>query len=140
MFLTDFIFYDYQYGFRPKHSTNHPIIHLLYHCASSSSKHDPETTLVILCDLSKASDVIDYAILLTGLNMISQADSSMLILMSNIAYGSNTDRGTTRLNFGTITLFIVCKQYYKFMSWHDLVVCRRYRLNYLELESERTFY
>ena len=62
------ILYDHQYGFRPKHSTIHPIIHLLNHCASSSSKHDPETTLAILCDLSKAFDVINHAILLTKMN------------------------------------------------------------------------
>ena len=60
--------YYHQYGFRPKHSTIHPIIHLLNHCASSSSKHDPETTLAILCDLSKAFDVIDHDILLSKMN------------------------------------------------------------------------
>ena len=92
------ILYDHQYGFRTKHSTIHPIIHLLNHCASSSSKHDPETTLAILCDLSNAFDVINHDILLignmnncgirglakylmTGLKTISQADNNMLILM-----------------------------------------------------------
>ena len=42
-FLTEHnIFYEHQYGFRPKHSTIHPIIHLLDHCASSS-KNYPDT-------------------------------------------------------------------------------------------------
>ena len=62
------ILYDHQYGFRPKHSTIHPIIHLLNHCASSSSKPEPETTLAVLCDLSKAFDVIDHDILFSKMN------------------------------------------------------------------------
>ena len=88
------ILYDHQYGFRPKYSTIHLIIHLLNYCAYSSSKHDPETTLAVLCDLSKAFDVIDHDILLSKMNnygirrlangwfkIISQVDNSMLILM-----------------------------------------------------------
>ena len=62
------ILYDQQYGFRPKYSTIHPIINLLNHCASSSSKHDPETTLAVLCDLLKAFDVIYQDILLSKMN------------------------------------------------------------------------
>ena len=62
------IFYKHQYGFRPKHSTIHPIIHLLNHCASKSSNIDPEMSLAVLCDLSKAFDVIDHGILLNKLS------------------------------------------------------------------------
>ena len=36
------ILYKHQYGFRPKHSTIHPILHLLNHCASTSSNNNPE--------------------------------------------------------------------------------------------------
>ena len=36
-FNSNNIFYKHQYGFREKHSTIHPIIHLLNYCAESTS-------------------------------------------------------------------------------------------------------
>ena len=54
------ILFRYQYGFRPKHSTVRPIIHLLNHCSEASNKAIPEYTLAIFCDLTKAFDVISH--------------------------------------------------------------------------------
>ena len=60
------ISFKHQYGFRPKHSTIHPIIQLLNYCAESNNKPRLEITLAIFCDLSKVFDVI--SILLNKLN------------------------------------------------------------------------
>ena len=58
------LFYEHQYGFRTKHSTIHPIIHLLNECAESMNCSPQKSTLAILCDLSKAFDVINHEILI----------------------------------------------------------------------------
>lgn len=54
----------YQYGLRPKHNTIHPLIHLLDGCAHASNCSKTKYILAVLCDLSKAYDVIDHNILL----------------------------------------------------------------------------
>ena len=62
------LFYQHQYGFRPKRTTSHPIIQLLNKCASDNNLKPKHLTATIVCDLSKAFDVINHNILIRKLD------------------------------------------------------------------------
>ena len=65
LLISNDILYKQQYGFHPKYSTIHPIIHLLPYCAISMFKPDTELTLAVFCDLSNETN---HEILLKKMN------------------------------------------------------------------------
>ncbi len=55
----------FQFGFRPKHSTVHPMMHLVKHV--SEALNNKKYTIAIFCDLRKAFDSCNHGVLLDKL-------------------------------------------------------------------------
>ena len=92
------ILYRHQYGFRAKHSTIHPVLHLLNHCAEAINSSRSQLTVATFCDLSKAFDTISTDILLHKLNIYGirgLANKWIESFLTNITQYVNIDSHTS---------------------------------------------
>ena len=76
-FLTDNnILSQWQFGFRPRHSTLHPMVHFMNHI--SDAFNEKQSTIAIFCDLRKAFDTCNHEILLSKLTKYGLAGTELL--------------------------------------------------------------
>ena len=61
------VLHEFQFGFRPNHNTNQPIIHILDKIYHGLNNDNPEYTIGIFLDLKKAFDTVDHTTLLQKL-------------------------------------------------------------------------
>jgi len=79
------VLYNHQYGFRPRHNTTHPIIHLLNQVAEENDKPLKNLTMSVFLDLSKAFDTISHKILITKLDYLGIRGTALNLLRNYLS-------------------------------------------------------
>ena len=69
------MFFDNQYGFRPKHSTECATLELVDRIVMQMDKNDVQINIFL--DLSKAFDTIDHTILLNKFRYYGTGDAGL---------------------------------------------------------------
>jgi len=67
---------QWQFGFRPRHSTLHPMVHFMNHVSEALNKK--QHTIAIFCDLRKAFDTCDHDILCQKLHRCGVGGTELL--------------------------------------------------------------
>ena len=88
------LFFNDQYGFRPKHSTEYAALELIDRIINKMDLN--EITIDIFLDLSKAFDTIDHTILLHKLKYYGLEQSTLRLIESYLKIGNNTVHGNRR--------------------------------------------
>ena len=72
------ILYKHQYGFRPGHSTSHPLMHFTDNIFSALNQEPSKFNISIFIDLKKAFDTVNFDILLKKLSHYGIKDTENL--------------------------------------------------------------
>ena len=77
------LFYEFQFGFRPNHSTIHPLIHFINYINQAHSNN--EHVISVFIDLKKAFDTVNHEVLLQKLKYYGIRGISNTIFRSYLA-------------------------------------------------------
>jgi len=78
---------QWQFGFRPRHSTLHPMVHFMNHVSEALNKK--QHAIAIFCDLRKAFDTCDHEILCNKLQACGVGGTELLWFRSYLFVCTN---------------------------------------------------